>query len=416
MGFSTRWDIACTLVLTAMSVLSATARAEDLLPARTEVAGSRAQPAFESDGIRLGSWIAAPEVQVKTGYESNLFGLEQEAKSDGYAALSATFRLSSDWERHGIGVSGRTDLIRFFCFDQQNTEEFAVRAAGHVDLDHLVVQASASVSRVAERRGINGTPLTLGQPSLHRSLAQSLDLRRESGPVLIGVSISHQDLSFSELTAPDGTIVSQQFRDSDQWEFKARATYTPSDRSSLSLYALYQRGQVPFPNNFANETLSAGGAMAIDTGVARLGAEMGYLKRRLSNPAFKDFDGWIYNGSLSWYPTPLLTLTARVGKSLENSGVPTVGTIISRSYRLEADYEFLRNMLVQANFSLRRERFPEIGRSADSRVQEIKSEFRFNRVVAIGAYGRHECKNSSVTFTVRRFCASSTGLSLTFRR
>lgn len=409
------YRIMASVIAMIAAVTGSRACGQDLLPGRANIAGGRLQQDFTSDGIRFGSWLVAPQVQARAGYDSNLFGTETNRTGTAYVIMAPSLRLQSDWGQKGVAVSANGNLTRYVDHPEQNSNEYAVRGGGKFAMGGVEVQLAASTAQTAERRGTNGTPLSIGPPSLFRSVAQSFNLKRETGPLSITAGVSHETLRYNDLLAPNGRVITQRFRNLESWSANGRVTFLPSDIAGLSVFSSYEQATVPFPNNFDNITTTFGGAAAIDVGMARVAGELGRVKRDFGNPAFRDFKGWTYNGGVDWYPTPLLAIGVHANRALESSGVPTVGNIVTRSYAINVDYELLRNFLVQGRVAWRRVQFPEIDQSARSIVREIKGEFSFNQFVAIGVYGRLECDNSSVTGTARHYCVNLGGITLTLR-
>jgi hypothetical protein len=165
----------------------------------------------------------------------------------------------------------------------------------------------------------------------------------------------------------------------------------------------------------SSDQVKLSGLAAIDTGLLRAEADVGYLRKSFDNPAFRDFKGLTYSGTVAWYPTPLLTIGIDTRRQLENSGNASVGVVQSRSWAAHADYELLRNLVLRATYRQRRQRYPEIAVSAISRRAELIGEYRFNRSVAIESYIRVERRESTDSTRLRPFRAFLGGFSLTWR-
>jgi len=419
MGHPNKRHMMCALLggiaVIAQPTCARAAPSDGSLAPRADIAGARPQPEYDPLGLRIGTLVASPELHVGTGYDSNLFGLDSDVKSDGYTIFTPSLRIGSDWGLHGVSLSAHSTLTRYFRYPIQNTNEYEIQGAGKLDFDSTKIAAGVSLSRSAERRGANGTPLSLGAPSLYRNISESFHVQQDLGAIGLGAAVSHQDNSYSDITLLSGATLNQSFRDSEEWEVNVHAAYSRSPDASIGVTGLYKHARAKTPPSHTNDTLSFGGTFALDAGMFRVETEGTYLRRNFSNPIFRDFGGFIYNGTLTWYPTTLLTVSLHGAGSLDNSGVPTVGTIIARSYRLNADYELLRNVVLNAQISRRQQSFPEVGGKAEAHAQSLSGEYKVNRTVAIGAYGRHECKSSSVRLTAKHYCVALAGLTLTFK-
>lgn len=388
---------------------------DDLLPARTDVAGSRPQTEFDPLGVRIGTLIASPQLRVDSGYDTNLFGSKTAPTGDGYVLVAPSIALRSDWTLHGVNLGATGTLTRYISHARQRSNEYALHGGGHFDLGMLVVSGAASHSLISERHGVNGAPLSVGRPSQYKSTTQSMNASYDLAPLLLSLSASHEKIAYNDLQLSDGTVASQDFRDADQWSVEGKITYAPSDVAALAIRGRWQHARAKISAR-TNDKIEFAVSHSADVGMFRGAGTIGYLRQNFSNPQFRDFQGIVYQGQVSWYITPLLTISASGGRSLENSGVPTVGLVTTYSIGAHADYELMRNFIVTAEASDRRQYFSEIAQRTHMRSQEIKGEYRFNRTVAIGAYGRHECRDSSDTSQIRGFCGSLIGLSLTLKQ
>jgi hypothetical protein len=409
--------IACAGVTILSSLTATAAGAQAGLPARTDVAGARPQPEFEPIQVRLGAWFAAPELRLNQGYDSNPFGVASAAQGDAFLIVTPGLRLSSDWGLHGIDLSARLVATRYADHGQQNSDEYGLSARGRLDLPaQTTATFSATFDRNAERRSPNGAPLVIGEPTLVHAQAQAIDLRREGGRIVLEIKARRASRSYSDLVQSDGQVISQRFRNVRTLSVEAAAGTLLSSAMAVGLAAHFERSHAPLVPNRDSDAVTLKGTMGVDLGLFRLETEAGYLSHRFPNPAFKDYRGFVYRGSLSWYPTPLLSLTARASRSLEGSGDPAAGALVANGIGLRADYELLRNFMLKAEFGQRKQRLRETARAIVSRSAELKGEYSFNRSVAIGAYAQHECRDSAGTVRARDYCASMIGVTLSIRR
>lgn len=387
-----------------------------LLPSKDDVAGNRPQPEFDPLGIRLGPWLAKASLRIDNGYDDNLFGSATAKKGDGFVILSPSLSVASDWTRHGVDFSGKGGFTRYYSHARQRSDEYALHAGGRLDLGYTTtVAVNASTSLNSERNGTNGAPLSTGEPSQYHDTSYQISVSEDISPVRLGLALTHGRVRYNDLVDINGKRITQAFRDSNRWSLQGSARYAPTDIAALGITAQIQRSDSHISDR-AGTSFSIAGNGAIDLGMIRIEGELGYLQRIYTLSALRNFHGLSYSGIASWYPTALLALSASARRTLENSGNPGVGVIVSQTYRADATYELLRNFLIQAEISEKRQKFREIGTRSAIHAQEVKGEYRFNRSVAIGAYARHECRDSTDPTRVRAFCTILTGASLTIRQ
>ncbi len=387
---------------------------EAVLPPRADVAGSRPQPDFDPLGIRLGPWRADAGLRLTQGYDSNLFGETTGAEVDGFTVLAPSLTLRSDWSRHAVSAAARGTFTRYLDNPRLATDEYSASIGSDLDFGRVSFRSRSSIARTAERRGENGAPLSFGRPSMFTVEGQSMELRADFAPLLMSVTGSHASISYSNIGLADGTSLPQDFRDSRDLSAAVRMVVAPTDRAAIGIVSEYGHSRNR-ESARSSDQVKLSGLAAIDTGLVRAEAEVGYLRKSFDNPAFRDFKGLTYSGTIDWYPTPLLTVGIETRKRLENSGNATVGVVQSRSWAAHADYELLRNLLLRATYRQRRQRYPEIAVRAISRNIELTGEYRFNRSVAIEFYTRFERRESTDSTRIRPFRAVLGGISLTWR-
>lgn len=407
--------LAFALLLTAVCMSAQAHAAPDPLPQKQDVAGSRPQPEFDTIGIRLGPWVASPTLRIDSGYDSNLFGTATDKDGDGYIILTPSLDLKSDWGRNSLDFAATGTFTRYYQHSKPRSNEYDIHGGGQLEFGRTSLSASASVALTSERNGANGAPLSTGRPSQFRSFTQRVGVEQDLLPLRLSLEAEHSKISYNDLVTPSGSRISQEFRDSNQWTIRGGATYQPTDIAAFGIFALYRHSGSSVSSR-ASKLTNAGANGAIDLGLIRLNSEVGYMWQRYSNSVFRDFNGLTYASTVNWYPTSLLTIGLIGRKSLENSGNPIVGVIVTHSVKADIDYELLRNFMLSLSASRKWQDFREVHSHALSRNEELKGEYKFNRTVAIGAYARHECRDSSNIGVIRNFCATLAGLSLTFRR
>jgi hypothetical protein len=412
-----RRGVACALIMALAGSWAAAASAElGALPERTDVAGSRPLPEYAPLAVRLGGWTAAPEVSINQGHDSNIYGLSQDAVSDGYVVVSPSFRLNSDWGRHEIGLSARSALTRYYHHPVQNSTEYGVDAHARLDLVPATMTLSSSWNRIVERRGTNGIAPTRDRPSTMYSSIQSIDLTRDIGRIGVSASASHQTQTFSDIVRLDGTILPQDFRDARIWTAEMGVGFLPRPDTALNLAIRYVRHDAASVPGRNSSGLAIHGGAAVDMGLFRASLSLGYLDQRFSSPQFRDFKGFTFKQTTYWYVTTLMTIRVGIDRSLQNSGDPAAGAVVATSVRAGLDYELLRNFLIHAEIGRTRQGFRDIDRTLVSRSWALNGEYSFNRSVAIGAYARRECRDSAGVAVGRQYCASLVGMTLKFRR
>ena len=65
---------------------------------------SRQRPSFDPVGVRTGSFVLHPQVDVGLGYDSNVFGSGKRAPGSWLVGTHPSLLVGSDWSRNSVGA------------------------------------------------------------------------------------------------------------------------------------------------------------------------------------------------------------------------------------------------------------------------------------------------------------------------
>ncbi len=85
-------------------------------------------------GIRAGSFMLHPGVQVAGEYTDNVFFTENDTKSDIIYHVRPYITAQSTWSRHSLNVSLAADFAWYGDYDRQNYQDYFFDITGQVDV------------------------------------------------------------------------------------------------------------------------------------------------------------------------------------------------------------------------------------------------------------------------------------------
>ena len=91
---------------------------------------------YEARGIRLGSFVFLPELEVGNAFFSNVFR-SPNARSDLSLEVKPTVRLVSNWRQHAVEFRATGAYSYFAEFDTENDKSYAVEARGRYHAKRL---------------------------------------------------------------------------------------------------------------------------------------------------------------------------------------------------------------------------------------------------------------------------------------
>jgi hypothetical protein len=368
----------------------------DRRPARL----ARFEP-YDPIGIRRGSWIIFPELDVGLGASSNI---RRSPKMDASAILDvrSTVRAVTNWRVHAIELKATGFASALPGFASENDKAYAVEARGRYDFSkrtNLEVLASHQVdqegrqARDAVDAARNRADITTNRAAMtlnHRLNRLSLQLRG-----------SVSDTDYGAVATVTGGQVSNAQRDVVErgsaarvtWEFKPtlfaftevavndRAyKQAPTDgisRDSKGLRALAGIG-------FGNSSKTWRGEVAVGYGIQRP------YDSRLS-----DVDGVIIDANLGWRINELSSLlfTARTDFN-DSTTVGQSGSTV-RTFGVEGRHALRRHVIATAAVRHAATDYRGIALSEQETTGELGLEYFLNRTTTLSGKYTHVNFNTS---------------------
>jgi hypothetical protein len=85
-------------------------------------------------GIRLGSFLLFPEMEVGADLTNNVLDTKFDAQTDWGPEIKPRVRLDSDWGRHYLGFEANADRIWYSEFPIADTKNYQLLARGRLDI------------------------------------------------------------------------------------------------------------------------------------------------------------------------------------------------------------------------------------------------------------------------------------------
>jgi hypothetical protein len=373
-------------------VLGRGAESEFLAPARNVGVGERQRPGQEALGLRLGTFVFSPSLDVAANSTSNVFANDAGERDDIAVSVEPALQIRSDWANHALSVSVNGREVLYQDFDDQDIS--AVRGAIEGRLDVLRgFTLDATVFGAREDEPLTELP-TIG-------LRGPTEV--ETRGVGIGATVTLSRVKFtaralqSELDYRDGVLVSgapsdQDFRDRSNSEVQVRAdvAISPDTALFLALGANRRDFEQPLPTTLINQDSKGYQALAgvsVDLSeLVRGELAVGVLRQSFEQDGVADINETALRGSLEWFPSPLVSVRVDAERGIGDSGVDTSLATIVTGARLAAEYEIARNFLLSGAIGVRDEDFQQLDR-AERRIEAtVAGEFYLNPYVSL--FGR----------------------------
>lgn len=400
------------------------ARADNLFARdRNQSVRERPHPEYEALGVRLGSFLAYPRVQLDVEHNSNIYAAETNAVDDVVWRVRPEVSVESNWNQHFLQVYARGAFTRYSDYGSEDTDEYDLGLSGRVDIRRsLTGSGGASFARFAEPRTSQNTPEQSAEP-IEYDLAQvNAMLERNSGRLKTSVRVDWRNYDYRDGRNLAGLTVEQDDRDRAVSILTLRGDYALSPDTAIFVQgALNARDYdvASTPALAARDSdgyeLLAGANFQV-TQLIRGDAGVGYLSQSFDDARFEDVDGFGARARLEWFPTQLTTVTATASRIVEDSVVPGAGGFLSSSVGVQVDHELLRNLILTGQLAYAADKFKGVDREDDRWLAAISGTYLINRHIGLAVTYSYLDQASAGLDRGREFSVQRFAVSLIFQR
>ncbi len=390
---------------TAGSLTSAQNQGGDLFARDRNVSvRERPRPEYEALGLTLGTFAVYPLVQLDAEHNDNIFAVASGADSDWIVRIKPEVSLESGWSRHALNLYGRANISRYQDFDEENFEDWSVGANGRLDITRAAnIAFGYDHSSLTEPRTSSNAPASTREPVSYDLDAAFLAGSRTSGRLKLSARGDVRTFDYKDAVTLGGTVVDQDNRDRTITSLTGRADVALSPATAVFVQATSNKRDydtatsllLPARDSDGYEILA--GANFEVGAVARGEIAVGYIAQDFDAVAYQDIDGFGARAQLEWFPTQLTTVSGYASRTIEDSGLAGSGGYLSTSVGARIDHELMRNVLLNAEVSLARDEYDDIGREDERFQASVGGTYLLNR-------------NLGVSLSASRFEQTSSGI------
>ena len=315
---------------------------------------ARARPGRSPVGVPLGAFRLYPSIEARASYDSNLYALPGAPVND--AALLITPRLalqSVETRRYAVSIVAEGTVARYASRTIENNEAIALSGGGQVEVDRDTrLRSSLTVARRIQRRGTEDeTVIGIAPPVAYREIAGGVTGERRFGPMLASVGGSFGQFRY-EPTRINGVRVPLDGSNFRQAGVNGRLAVAVGPAIGAFVSASYNDARyvraTALPTRDSSGYTLLGG-IALASPLVRGEVGVGYIRQNFVSPDYGDIRGLAYAVKAAWSPTRLVDVRVDIARTFQRSALIGAAGIRLDSAVLGADYEFRRNLLVNAS-------------------------------------------------------------------
>ncbi len=373
--------------------------------ANTEVvaAGERLAADHAPLGVRAGSFLVIPKVELQETYNDNIYATEANEESDFITTAKAEIAARSNWSRHALNAVVKGDARRYADNNDENQENYTLATDGRVDvMRDTSIGGGISYAEDHEERG---DPNTIGSPSepvKYNTTLARIGAYRGLGKANARFDSEVKMLEFSNGTSTTGAAINNSVRDRNEYSQSLRLGYRLTDT-----FEGFVRGVVDnrVYDNKTNNRTNRGQAVVAGTsfdvtGKTKGEAFVGTAKRKYSNAARPEISEPVWGGKVTWNATDLTSVIASVDRGIEETTLNGSSGFVSTDYRVVVEHALTRDILLKGNAGYTNNEYQ--GAAAFQREDDIMSagvgvDYWMNRCLKAGLGYSYSDRDSNVT-------------------
>jgi hypothetical protein len=305
---------------------------------------------FDPVGVRVGSFVMFPELELNGNWTSNVFK-SPDAASDVAFGFRPSARVVSNWARHALEFRASSGLSFFNENSSENDKSYALETRGRVDISRRTsVEALLSRDQSLESRSaLNASAVgTRGSQTTDRAEA-SLNHRFNRLSLQFRGSVS--DFAFGD-TQTGSVVTDNGSRDYEQTEEVARATWEfKPTLSGIAEVAVNQRNYDTVASTDRIGRSSNGeryrtGVSFGNTGqILRGEVTVGYGVQTPEDARLTAIEGFIFDANATWRASELTSVLLTARSDVSETTTARVGGAFTRTVGAEVRHT-LRPYLV----------------------------------------------------------------------
>jgi hypothetical protein len=297
-------------------------------------------------GIRAGSFILRPAIDVTAGYDSNP-QREPTAKGSSVYTIAPELKAVSDWERHEFRASLRGSYDGFTQLPSLDRPFFESILDARIDVTSQTrVELQNRFQYATDTPGSPNFEADVEKPTPYTNLGGTAGLFHKFNRLEIGGRASIDRTHYDDSKLTDGTTVSNGDRNFSTYGLELRGSYewAPGVKPYIA---------VTTDRRVYDLSVDAGGVQRDSNGLTpRIGTSfelsrqltgdvsVGYLTRRYEDPQLEDVNGIVADASLIWSATALTKATFTARSSVYESTDPQVSGVLGRDFGVQVDHAF----------------------------------------------------------------------------
>lgn len=353
-------------------------------------------------GIRAGTLILRPSIEISAGYDGNP-ARANEPRGSSFETVAPELQIRSNWARHEFSADLKGKYTWYNTLENFNKPEVDLNAKTRIDITRQTrAELEGRYKLLTDSPSDPNLPQGIAKPPLYYQSGATAGLAHRFNRLEISAKGLFDRTAYDEAELNNGTVQSLKDRNYDQYSGLLRAGYEISPGVTPFLEGGIDRRVHDLPVDFngirrdSDGRVIRGGTTFQLTGYLTGEASLGYLQRGYKDPTLGRLHGLIYDAALIYHATPLTTLKLDARSRVAESILPGVSGALSRDVNLQLDHSFRRWLLGTLKFGFGRDEYEGSGRLDDRYSASAALTYKLTREVHLKGEFRRDWLRSSV--------------------
>ena len=349
----------------------------------------RAQPEFDPEPIRLGTFVVRSMGEAGLVSNDNVFATSGNEQSDIVARVGADVSGTTDWSVHALGFDASAYRNQYLDLSDESTTDLTARLRGRVDVTRAFsVGGAVFAEDRAEPRTDFVNAFGADRPIQYTRTGVQVDADYQSDRVRWNNSLTMSEENYEDSEAlGTGLNIDQDYRDRTVLQGRSRLSYAVSP--NLAVFGQGTFGQseydttqifagLPRSRDSSGYTISGGVDFEL-TALVRGDIAVGYLNEDKDDDFFADVSGLSVDAQMEWFPTRLTTVNFNAGRRVVDTGAFDSPSAVETRFGAGVDHELRRNIILSGYAGISNYEYEEIDRKDENLEFGAVATYKMNK-------------------------------------
>ncbi len=352
---------------------------------------------YEPLGIRVGSFLLRPSIEVGYGADSNPNRTSNGPRSN-FTQILPELQIKSEWPVHELGATLRGSYFAYDNIPSLNRPSADTKVVGRYDFNRdLRFEGEGRFLLGTDNPGSPNLQADLAKLPIYTTFGTTAGLAQRFNRLDLSVKGSVDRTTYQDSELTDGTSVSNEDRNYTQYRIQGRISYefTPgfkpfveldtdkrihdNDATGRDSHALTPKGGVTFE------------LLRYLTGEVSIG----YTNREYEDPTLQPLKGFVVDASLVWVATGLTTVTFTASTRTDESPLAGVSGAFRRDVGVQVDHAFRRWLIGTVKLGYGQDDYVGLDRLDNRTSLAAIVTYKFSRELWLKGEFRQEWMNST---------------------